>query len=284
MRMPIGKKNLFIRASSGFIIGPVVVFSYLWYPTLLGLVTTIVMMASYEFIKMSNPKLCRKFRLFIAFLLGITSMVYGFSLEAEYSGILPFEAEFIFVIGFLLISLITIVRLKDINEAKELLSSSTFSLIYIAFFLSSNYLTQINYGAGMAILALTSVWAYDSFAYIFGLTFGKHKISPTYSPKKSWEGLFGGIFGTFLYIIIYDFFREIFGLHTLIDLEYVAAFAIMVGIVDTIGDLTESIFKRFYNVKDSSGILPGHGGMLDRIDGLLLVVPIWYFMLRLFWI
>jgi len=57
-----------------------------------------------------------------------------------------------------------------------------------------------------------------------------------------------------------------------------------VGFFDTIGDLTESIIKRYYNVKDSGEILPGHGGMLDRIDGLLIVTPMWYFLLRILWI
>jgi phosphatidate cytidylyltransferase len=286
MKMGVNKKDIFIRSLSGFIIGPVVVLSFLLYPTLIGLVTTIVMLASFEFIEMASQELKDKnvFKLFMTLLVGTASLIYGFAIEAEYQGILPFEAETIFFLAFFVLSFSVLLNIKDIRMAKKLISAGAISLLYISFFLSNFFMLHINYGSSMAILALTSVWMYDAAAYFFGLNFGKHKISPTFSPKKSWEGFIGGIFGTYVYIFLFEMIRNYLNFKNIINPFYMIFFAIMVGVFDTVGDLTESIFKRHYNVKDSSDILPGHGGLLDRIDGLLMVTPMWYFLLRIFWI
>jgi len=279
--MPVNKKDLAFRTLSGVIIGPIVVFSFLTYQSMLGLVTTIIILASYEFIEMSNKETKNNFiKLLYAFVIGVASLLYGFSLKTEYAGILPFEAEIIFFIAFVFIASVSLFTAKDQNEAKNLITSSVFAIMYISFFLSIFYNIHIGYGGTMGILALTSVWAYDACAYFFGLNFGKHKLSPKFSPKKTWEGFFGGVLGTFVYIIIYEFFRELYGFAKL-DIFYALIFAFMVACFDTVGDLTESIFKRFYGVKDSGEVLPGHGGMLDRIDGLLVVTPMWYLLLRI---
>ncbi|HNY37075.1 MAG TPA: phosphatidate cytidylyltransferase [Petrotogaceae bacterium] len=279
--MPVNKKDLAFRTLSGVIIGPIAVFSFLTYQSLLGLVTTIIILASYEFIEMSNKEIKNNFiKLLYAFVIGVASLLYGFSLKTEYAGILPFEAEIIFFIAFVFIASVSLFTAKDQNEAKNLITSSVFAIMYISFFLSIFYNIHIGYGGTMGILALTSVWAYDACAYFFGLNFGKHKLSPKFSPKKTWEGFFGGVLGTFVYILIYEFFRELYGFAKL-DIFYALIFAVMVACFDTVGDLTESIFKRFYGVKDSGEVLPGHGGMLDRIDGLLVVTPMWYLFLRI---
>ena len=99
--MPVNKKDLAFRTLSGVIIGPIVVFSFLTYQSLLGLVTTIIILASYEFIEMSNKEIKNNFiKLLYAFVIGVASLLYGFSLKTEYAGILPFEAEIIFFIAF----------------------------------------------------------------------------------------------------------------------------------------------------------------------------------------
>ncbi len=139
----------------------------------------------------------------------------------------------------------------------------------------------MNYGATTSVLVLTSVWIYDAGAYFVGLNIGKHKLSPNYSPKKSIEGLIGGIILTYLYIIIFEYIRKSFNLN-LINPFQAIFFAILVGLIDTIGDLTESSLKRTYNLKDSGETLPGHGGMYDRIDGLLYLTPSFYFLMKIF--
>lgn len=286
MNLGINNKNLFFRVLSGVVLVPVVVFSFILYPTLIGLVTTIVMLASWEFIEISSLELKNKkiFKMMLTVVVGASALLYGFAIEAEYQGILPFEAEIVFYLAFFFYSWLVILKIKDVRMAKKLISAGAITILYISFFLSNFYLIHINYGYTMGILALVSVFMYDSFAYFAGLSFGKHKISPNFSPKKSWEGLIGGALGTYLFIIVYEFIRGLLGYENLIGPKMAILFAVMVASFDTVGDLTESIFKRHYHVKDSGSILPGHGGILDRIDGILIVTPAWYFLLRIFWI
>jgi phosphatidate cytidylyltransferase len=112
------------------------------------------------------------------------------------------------------------------------------------------------------------VWAYDTGAYIIGIPFGKHKLFKRISPKKSWEGLFGGVFFAFVVsIIISKFFVDLRMLDWLV-------IALIVATIGTFGDLVESMFKRSVGVKDSGNILPGHGGLLDRFDGVFLSLPV----------
>ena len=112
----------------------------------------------------------------------------------------------------------------------------------------------------------------DSLAYVFGVSFGKHKMWTKVSPKKSWEGFFGGLICTmaatwFLTLIPY-FQNDVFT-----NLYIWMGFAFVVIIAGTFGDFAESMVKRFAQQKDSGNILPGHGGILDRIDSMLFAVP-----------
>ncbi|WP_240739205.1 phosphatidate cytidylyltransferase [Marinitoga lauensis] len=170
---------------------------------------------------------------------------------------------------------------KKYHNYKISIESYIFGLISISLFLSYFYHIVLNYGATTSVLVLTSVWIYDAGAYFVGLNIGKHKLSPNYSPKKSIEGLIGGIILTYLYIIIFEYIRKSFNLN-LINPFQAIFFAILVGLIDTIGDLTESSLKRTYNLKDSGETLPGHGGMYDRIDGLLYLTPSFYFLMKIF--
>jgi len=252
----LNKKELWTRVLSGVIIGPIVIFSYLTYPTLLGLVTTIVMLASFELIELFTSDVKNSFiKLLLTFIVGTSSLIYGFSLEAEYRGILPFESEGIFFLAFVASVFSIMLLVKEITYTKRFIESSALSIIYVSFFLSNFYLIHLNYGPGMAILALTAVWAYDAGAYFFGLSFGKHKLSPHFSPKKSWEGFIGGTFITFIYIYLFDTIGIFFGTIQKITILQVLFFAIMVSSFDTIGDLTESIIKRYYKAKDSGNVL-----------------------------
>ncbi|PWG00727.1 phosphatidate cytidylyltransferase [Levilactobacillus bambusae] len=114
------------------------------------------------------------------------------------------------------------------------------------------------------------VWSTDSGAYIFGRQFGKHKLAPHISPNKTWEGSIGGsLLGTLVGVIFAYFFPFAgHGIGSMIGLT------LIFSIVGQLGDLIESALKRYYGVKDSGKILPGHGGILDRFDSLLLVLPI----------
>jgi len=112
----------------------------------------------------------------------------------------------------------------------------------------------------------------DSLAYVFGVSFGKHKLWPKVSPKKSWEGFFGGLICTMIaswFVIHIPYFQNDVFTNSYIWI----GFAFVVIIAGTFGDFAESMVKRFAQQKDSGTILPGHGGVLDRIDSMLFAVP-----------
>lgn len=118
------------------------------------------------------------------------------------------------------------------------------------------------------ITILGAIWICDSFAYFVGSALGKHKLAPKVSPKKSWEGATAGLAGAFLAIFLFDY---LFALS--IKFNYLVLFSFVVALMGQTGDLAESKIKRDFNVKDSSNILPGHGGLLDRLDSILFIYP-----------
>ena len=123
---------------------------------------------------------------------------------------------------------------------------------------------------------MASVWFNDAFAYLVGSAFGKHKMVPAISPKKSWEGFVGGLCGSLLVWCLLLLFPE-----TGIT-PFVAVFCgLACGVVGVIGDLVESRIKRGAGVKDSGNLIPGHGGLLDRSDSMLFVAIAAYFILTL---
>jgi phosphatidate cytidylyltransferase len=114
------------------------------------------------------------------------------------------------------------------------------------------------------------LWANDTGAYLVGSKLGRTKLFERHSPKKTWEGLIGGIIitGIAAYIISIYF--------TELTVDQWIWIGLLISCFGTTGDLIESMFKRSIDVKDSGGILPGHGGLLDRFDGLLLAAPVVY--------
>ena len=118
---------------------------------------------------------------------------------------------------------------------------------------------------------LIMVWAIDTFAFTFGKLFGKRPLAPVISPKKTWEGAIGGFLGGLVALIVMKFTMLKF-----LSWMDVIALGCIVGVASQVGDLVQSRLKRIVGVKDSGKFLPGHGGILDRIDGLILVVPLYY--------
>src|ERR1700744_4577443 len=117
---------------------------------------------------------------------------------------------------------------------------------------------------------LIMLWANDTGAYLSGRAFGKHKLFERHSPKKTWEGFIGGVLiSAGIALIISHYYSEM-------PWYQWAGMAVIIGTFGTMGDLVESMFKRSINVKDTGGILPGHGGLLDRFDGLFIAVPVVY--------
>jgi phosphatidate cytidylyltransferase len=121
---------------------------------------------------------------------------------------------------------------------------------------------------------LAVIFLSDTGAFYIGRSFGKHKLHPSVSPGKTWEGAMGGLLGGLLAAFIFSRFFSIYRFGPLIMI-----LAASLSVSGQIGDLAESMLKRHYGVKDSGKILPGHGGLLDRIDGLLFAIPILYLFL-----
>ncbi len=136
--------------------------------------------------------------------------------------------------------------------------------------LMSMYYT-LNDGKALLLTMFVMIWLNDTGAFLVGSMLGKHKLFPRISPKKSWEGFVGGVAfailaGAVAKLCFADYFETI-------SMASLCGMGLVVGIFATWGDLVESLIKRTLGVKDSGNILPGHGGILDRIDSLLLVVP-----------
>lgn len=126
----------------------------------------------------------------------------------------------------------------------------------------------------MMLYALLIVWITDSGAYMIGRKIGKHKLAPKISPNKTWEGSIGGTLATVVIVGIYVFcMQQSFKYNFVVMLGLTLLFSIG----GQFGDLIESAFKRYFGVKDSGKILPGHGGILDRFDSLLFVLPLMHF-------
>lgn len=131
-------------------------------------------------------------------------------------------------------------------------------------------------GLDKLLFALLTIWATDSGAYFIGRAFGKKKLSAEISPNKTVEGFFGGIFSAILVGLIFHYFTNF--LPTYVQTVFVS---VIVSIVGQMGDLVQSAFKRHYGTKDSGTIFPGHGGVLDRFDSLIFIMPILYFFIQL---
>ncbi len=151
-------------------------------------------------------------------------------------------------------------------------SSLLFSILYISFMLSCVYkLRQLENGNILLISLICMIWITDSFAYFIGNKFGKHKGIIKASPNKSLEGFIAGFcFTLFFAFALYHW--------QVLELTNSILLVVAVGIFGQLGDIFESMLKRDVGVKDSSYILPGHGGVLDRFDSLLIAAPIFYYL------
>ncbi|RYG73848.1 phosphatidate cytidylyltransferase [Lentibacillus lipolyticus] len=130
-------------------------------------------------------------------------------------------------------------------------------------------------GLANLLYVLLVIWATDTGAYFFGRAFGRRKLWPEISPNKTIEGAIGGIL---LACVIGILFHMVHPFSY--DIMIIIAVTVLVSVFGQIGDLVESAFKRYYGVKDSGNILPGHGGILDRLDSLLFVLPLLHFILH----
>ncbi len=147
---------------------------------------------------------------------------------------------------------------------------------YIVFSTHLRPISQLfnDYNPTLLLILMIIIWVYDSCAYLFGMTFGKRKLFERISPKKSWEGAIGGMVSALVA-------AGVISLYSTISLASWLCIALCIVIAATLGDLTESLIKRQFGIKDSGTIFPGHGGLLDRFDSILFAIPVYVCFLEL---
>ena len=155
-----------------------------------------------------------------------------------------------------------------------------FGICYITLFLSFIPLLHgVENGKYLIWFILIAAWGTDTCAYFVGCKFGKHKFSQI-SPKKSIEGCIGGTLGSVIIALIYTIFINKFAAIN-ISYIYISIIAAILSICSQLGDLSASSIKRTVGIKDFGNLIPGHGGMLDRIDSIIFIAPFAYFLLTL---
>jgi phosphatidate cytidylyltransferase len=161
------------------------------------------------------------------------------------------------------------------DHAQEQVGKIVFGLLYICLPLGLLiFIDKHPRGNIWIFFLLFVIFMTDTGAFYFGRIFGKHKLYPSVSPGKTWEGAIGGFLCSLIAVLIFSFFFPVYRLN--VSIWVLAA---SLSILSQVGDLAESLLKRIYGVKDSGKILPGHGGVLDRIDGLLFAIPALYIFL-----
>ncbi len=149
-------------------------------------------------------------------------------------------------------------------------------------------ITFYEHGIFYIVFILVSAWIGDAGAYFIGTFFGKHKMAPTISPKKSWEGFFGGIVTSGIFGILMGFAYQWIDYlttgthHFAVNIWFMFVISLICSVLGVVGDFSASILKRQCMVKDFGHILPGHGGVLDRFDSVLFVAPFVYLVLKIY--
>jgi phosphatidate cytidylyltransferase len=267
------KQELIKRIITGLIIGIVLLGLLLSHKvSAVFLMAVIGLISSFELLKMAQSQ--NPFRSpWIP--LSLVVMLYLLAIQSDLKG-----GVFSF---FLCISLLTycflIWRLFNQSKSHYENFSPYFILLYpaLAFFfpiahLWTDYESAHNFLLGIVIL----IWASDSFAYFVGSKVGKTKMLPQVSPKKTWEGFFGGL--SFAFVAGFFLFLKL-GIY---PIYFWLSLSLVVSAAGALGDFCESACKRHYNVKDSGKMLPGHGGFLDRFDSLVFALPFSYLLLIFF--
>lgn len=182
----------------------------------------------------------------------------------------------VIVLFFLLSAVLFVFRFPKPKLSQLMLTS--FGFLYLPLLLSFIYITRMTeYGRLSVWLIFIGAWGADTCAYCVGMLFGKKKLAPVLSPKKSVEGAIGGMIGSALLGLLFAFVFYKKGYLETETLYIYPVTCFMAAILSIFGDLFASAIKRKYDLKDYGHIIPGHGGVLDRFDSILFVAPIIYF-------
>ncbi len=249
----------------------------IWFTLTIGLLVVLGVLEFSQLIKKQNFRPQTEVMMFMSlFLLALVHITaYNYGLERGESLRICERILTIMLASVFFISLINELLRGDPEQGLANAAINLFGTVYIGFMFA--YILMLRFIPGQdglfyVLFTFLVTWANDTFAYFIGVNFGKHKLSPRISPKKSVEGSIGGLFGGILASII-------LGLAFHRPLWLLVVLSVLVVITGQFGDLIESIIKRNAGVKDSGSFLPGHGGLLDRFDSLLLSAPMVYYVI-----
>ena len=263
-------KNLIVRTLSGAVYVGLIIAALLLgkeYFGLLMAILTILGLSEIQRLLNNDSKTSLSAR--ICDIIFAATTVLGTISLPEYGNLIIFLLA-IFVL-YLPMRIIIAVCDKTQSPARSAFYS-VFSLMYICTPLILLYAAYcIDFKLVFATFVM--IWMNDTGAYISGITMGRHKLCERLSPKKTWEGFFGGFIACIAVGIAYSFIYENGS-----DVIAWGVYAALISAMSTFGDLFESMIKRHVNVKDSGNLIPGHGGILDRIDSLLAVSPVTFIM------
>lgn len=271
-------KNLLIRAASGVVLFGVVLGAILWSKwSFAALLLAIIVGGQIEFYRMAQKAGYWPQRA-MGVASGILIFIVAFAMMWLFDKSSDLDSRYLMITGGLVLYIILLLPLMFICELFRKsatpianIATSLMGVVYVAMPLSLLLFIPLLLGGGewkpwTLLFYIFIIWANDVFAYLFGITLGKHRLFERISPKKSWEGFVGGLIGAmgmgYLAATIMG------GDH----IEWIGM-ALIAAITGVFGDLVESLFKRSVDVKDSGQVIPGHGGWLDRFDALLLSVP-----------
>lgn len=278
-------KNLLLRVITSVVLLPLVLYVFFTGGLLLAtLVALVMLLCSYEIALMVMPRSIRT--AFLAIVIGLLLLLPLMFLSKTIM-LIPAISIIVFVINMIFL----FSEHQDPHYFEKLWVIFYFT-IYVALALAalfclreSSELALHNTGISLVLLACAATWANDTSAYFSGRFFGKHPLFKRVSAKKTWEGFFGGALGSALIVFgLFFFLAPRFDIG--IDIKDCLFILLPSMLLAPLGDLIESRLKRIYDIKDSSQILPGHGGILDRIDGLLVVLPwtaLYAFFIRPLW-
>lgn len=259
---------LFKRIISGVIgiIALIIVLNFAGSKLFSVFVTAIALMGFHEFF----TAVFKKSKRFIKAMLLVLGA--GLFLSTSYFNNIGLNLMYI-IITFILIIFVFIIRYKKANFSE--ITYSFFGFVYIFVLLSyAVIIRSMNNGILLIWYVLISVWVNDSLAYFVGSKCGKRKLIPNISPNKTIEGALGGLLGSIIISII--FLKNAYPhLHILVDVSI----GFIIGVSAQIGDLAASSIKRHAGIKDFGKLIPGHGGIIDRLDSILFAIPIIYYII-----
>lgn len=265
-------KNLVVRTLSGLVLAAIVLGAVCWTQWSFGILLLAVMLGGmHEFYSLAAARGAQPQRL-IGMLSGVVLFFSNFAVISDSaSALFNFNLHPMLCVGLLLLFLIFIRELfRGSATPLSNIGMTLMGIFYVALPVSLMcHIPALSLGTWspeIMLFFILIIWSNDVFAYLVGMAIGRHRLCERLSPKKSWEGFFGGLVGAVAMGLVA---AEVLDADRLVWV----GLSLIAAVAGVLGDLTESMFKRAAGVKDSGNLIPGHGGVLDRFDALLMASP-----------